>query len=143
MTSANNQNADSRGSEAYLEHIRSGWQRMSAREAYEAQQAGTAILIDTRTSEQRAVHGNIPGAIVIDRTVLEWRLDPSFGWRIPEATSWDTRYVVVCRHGFSSSVAAWSLQQIGLSNATDIEGGFAAWVEAGLPVTDASADVRY
>lgn len=110
-------------------------------EAYAAQQAG-AVIIDTRTSEHRAGSANIPGAIAIDRTVLEWRLDPLFEWRIPEATSFDTQYIVFCRHGFSSSVSARALQDMGLVNATDIIGGYDAWVAAGLPTTDEPADVR-
>ena len=132
----------SRGAAAYLARIREGWTRLTPQEAYAAQQAG-AVIIDTRTAEQRAESAHIPGAFVIDRTVLEWRLDPSNDWRIPEATSWQTRYVVICRHGFSSSVAARALQDVGLVNATDVIGGYAAWVEAGLPTTHEPADVRF
>ena len=98
------------------------------------------------TRERRSIAPrapNIPGALVIDRTVLEWRLDPSNAWRIPEASSWETRYIVICRHGFSSSVAARALQDVGLINATDVIGGYAAWVEARLPTTHAPADVRF
>lgn len=84
----------------------------------------------------------IPGALVIDLTVLPWRLDPTYEWRIPEATGWDTRYILICRHGYSSSLAAWTLRQMGLVNATDVIGGVEAWVEHGLPVTTTPADVR-
>lgn len=128
-------------SERYLERVRSGWQRLSPHEAFAEQQLG-AILIDTRTARQRAQTANIPGAICIDRTVLEWRLDPTFAWRIPEATSFDQRYIVLCRHGYSSSVAARCLQELGLRRATDVIGGYDAWVAAGLPTTHAPADVR-
>lgn len=126
---------------AYLDRVREGWRRLTPREAYDAQRAG-AVIIDTRTSEQRALTAEIPGAIVIDRTVLEWRLDPTFDWCIPEATSFDVQYVVVCRHGFSSSVAAKALHDVGLHRATDVIGGFAAWEAEGLPTTHEPPDVR-
>ena len=76
----------------------------------------------------------IPGALVIDRTVFEWRLDPASAWHEPEVTGHDIRIIVVCRQGYSSSLAAASLQDLGLRRATDIEGGFEAWRDAGLPV---------
>jgi rhodanese-related sulfurtransferase len=79
---------------------------------------------------------------VIDRTVLEWRLDPLGAWRIPEATGFDLEVVVVCRHGFSSSLAADSLRRMGLSRATDMVGGVEAWIAAGLPMSSDPADVR-
>jgi rhodanese-related sulfurtransferase len=93
-----------------------------------------ALLIDTRTSSQRAADGEIPGAIVIDRTVLEWRLDPTSPNHIAEASIEDVRVILLCNEGFSSSLAAASLQDLGLINATDVIGGFQAWREAGLPV---------
>ena len=100
------------------------------------------MLVDTRTASQRARQGELPGAIVIDRTVLEWRLDPTCSWRIPEADDPDRVVVVVCRQGFSSSLAAASLRAIGLRRATDLEGGVEAWLAAGLPVHDGPTDVR-
>ena len=100
-----------------------------------AEQARGALLVDTRTSEQRAAGGQIPGALVIDRTVLEWRLDPTSPSRIAEASDAAIRVIVVCEQGYSSSLAAASLQDLGLVNATDIIGGFEAWKAAGLPVT--------
>jgi len=99
-----------------------------------AEQSGGALLVDTRTSEQRVRDGEIPGALVIDRTVFEWRLDPSSPTRIPEANSHEIRLIVICAQGFSSSLAAASLLDLGLSNATDVIGGFEAWKAAGLPV---------
>ncbi|HYM96578.1 MAG TPA: rhodanese-like domain-containing protein, partial [Candidatus Sulfotelmatobacter sp.] len=93
-----------------------------------------ALLVDTRTDSQRASDGEIPGALVIDRTVLEWRLDPASPSRIPQATGHDLRAIVICNEGYSSSLAAASLQDIGLVNATDVIGGFQAWKAAGLPV---------
>ena len=99
-----------------------------------AEQSQGALLVDTRTSEQRARDGVIPAALVIDRTVLEWRLDPASAVRIPEATDHNVRVIVICAQGYSSSLAAASLQNLGLVNATDVIGGFEAWKAAGLPV---------
>jgi rhodanese-related sulfurtransferase len=94
--------------------------------------AAGALLVDIRPSEQRA-EGEIPGAIVIDRNVLEWRLDPASKWRIPEVTSHDIRLIVICDQGYSSSLVAAELHEMGLVNATDVVGGFQAWKTAGLP----------
>jgi rhodanese-related sulfurtransferase len=98
------------------------------------EQSEGAVIVDTRTQEQRREQGGIPGALVIDRTVFEWRLDPASEWHEPEVTGHDTRIIVVCRQGYSSSLAAASLQDLGLHRATDIVGGFEAWRDAGLPV---------
>ncbi|HZQ49753.1 MAG TPA: rhodanese-like domain-containing protein [Candidatus Dormibacteraeota bacterium] len=99
-----------------------------------AEQAAGALLVDTRTYEQRSSDGAIPGAVVIDRTVFEWRLDPASESRIPEVQDHDVRVIVICHEGYSSSLAAASLQDLGLVNATDVVGGFQAWKAAGLPV---------
>ncbi len=101
-----------------------------------------ALVVDTRTEAQRRRQGELPGAVVIDRTVLEWRLDPAGEYRIPEATGYDLQVVVVCRQGYSSSLAAASLRAIGLHRATDLEGGVEAWIAAGLPMSAGPADVR-
>jgi rhodanese-related sulfurtransferase len=93
-----------------------------------------ALLIDMRTSEQRERDGEIPGAHEIDRNVLEWRLDPTSPWRIHDATDITIRVILICAEGYSSSLAAASLQEMGLVNATDVIGGFAAWRAAHLPV---------
>jgi rhodanese-related sulfurtransferase len=98
-----------------------------------AELAEGALLVDIRPSEQR-VQGEIPGATVIDRNVLEWRLDPASRWRIPEVTSHDVRLIVICNEGYSSSLVAAELQELGLVNATDVIGGFGAWKAAGLPI---------
>jgi rhodanese-related sulfurtransferase len=89
--------------------------------------ANGAVVIDTRPVEQRQRDGDLPGAEVIDRNVLEWRLDPSSPHRLPLATDHDVRFIVVCNEGFSSSLAARSLQELGLHRATDLVGGFQAW----------------
>jgi len=116
-----------------LEQARRKLVRIEPKEAA-AELANGALLVDTRTEAQRARQGEIPGAIVIDRTVLEWRLDPKSPSRIEQATDHQIRVIVVCAEGFSSSLAAASLQDIGLVNATDLIGGFQAWKAAGLPV---------
>ena len=116
--------------------------RLSPQETWDAVRAG-ALLIDTRTDVQRSKQGDLPGAIVIDRTVLEWRLDPASPDRIPEATDYDREIVVICREGYSSSLAAASLRALGLHRATDMTGGVDAWLEAGLPTTTEPADIRF
>lgn len=122
-----------------LDEARADLLRLSPREALEAMHGG-ALLVDTRTAAQRARQGDLPGALVIDRTVLEWRLDPTSPHRIPEAVA-GRRVVVVCRQGFSSSFAAQSLRRLGV-DATDVVGGVEAWCAAGLPMAEGPADVR-
>ncbi|MFI7429816.1 rhodanese-like domain-containing protein [Micromonospora sp. NPDC049836] len=130
------------GVDALLEQARAGLRRLTPHQTVEAVRNG-ALLVDTRTETQRREQGELPGAIVIDRTVLEWRLDPASDWRIPEATGYDREIVLVCRQGYSSSLAAASLQTLGLRRATDMIGGVQGWREAGLPMSDRPADVRY
>jgi rhodanese-related sulfurtransferase len=107
----------------HLERARRRLRRVDAQRAA-AELAQGALLVDTRTESQRRQHGNIPGAVVIDRTVLEWRLDPTSQSRIPEAKNHQVRVIVICAQGYSSSLAAVSLQDIGLINATDVIVGF-------------------
>ena len=92
-----------------------------------------AILIDIRPLEQRLGDGDLPGAIVIDRNVLEWRLDPSSPHRLPVATGADVRLIIVCNEGYSSSLAAATLQELGMRSATDLVGGFQAWLSWSAP----------
>ncbi len=125
-----------------LEQARAGMRRLTPHEAVEAAARG-ALLVDTRTEWQRAAQGEVPGALVIDRTVLEWRLDPASDAAIPEATGYDLLVVVLCRQGYSSSLAAASLRAVGLRRATDVVGGVEAWAGAGLPLTTGPADVRH
>lgn len=129
------------GIDDVLAASRDGVRRLGPREASDAARAG-ALLVDTRTEAQRRRQGEVPGALVIDRTVLEWRLDPTSDARIPEATGPDVQVVVLCRQGYSSSLAAASLRAVGLRRATDLVGGVEAWIAAGLPVHDGYADVR-
>jgi rhodanese-related sulfurtransferase len=93
-----------------------------------------ALLVDTRSVEQRQRDGEVPGAVVIDRNVLEWRLDPRGEHRITEAGDPNRVVILMCNEGYSSSLAAATLQDIGLPRATDLDGGFRAWAAAGLPV---------
>jgi rhodanese-related sulfurtransferase len=83
-----------------------------------------ALIVDIRPSEQRDRDGTLPGAIVIDRNVLEWRLDPTSRHRIPELTGPDQEIVLVCNGGYQSSLAAHMLQRLGLTRVTDLAGGF-------------------
>jgi rhodanese-related sulfurtransferase len=108
--------------------------RPSPAEALHAQ-AGGALLIDIRDDDQRRQDGLIPGAIVLPRNSLEWRCDPASKWRHPAITRRDLRIILVCNQGYQSSLAAATLQQLGLIHATDLDGGFTAWAAAGLPVT--------
>lgn len=96
-----------------------------------------ALLVDTRPVADRRRYGEIPGAAVIERNVLEWRLDPTSPARIPSAETADLRVILFCNEGYASSLAALSLHGLGLSNATDMIGGFHAWSAAGLPVVPA------
>ena len=112
--------------------------RITADEA-NAELADGALLVDTRTHEQRTEHGDVPGAVSIGLNVLEWRLDPSSEQHISQATDHDVRVIVLCQQGYSSSLAAARLQSLGLHRATDVIGGFEAWREAGLPVESPSA----
>jgi rhodanese-related sulfurtransferase len=86
-----------------------------------------ALVVDIRPSEQRAGDGDLPGAVVVDRNVLEWRLDPTSPHRLAEAADPDREIVLVCRQGYQSSLAAATLQRLGLRRATDLAGGFEAW----------------
>ncbi|MEU9287802.1 rhodanese-like domain-containing protein [Streptomyces sp. NPDC048275] len=123
------------GIDELLERVREGLDRVEATEAYEAAQSGEALLVDIRYAALRERDGLIPGALVVERNELEWRLDPQGSHRSPEATSHDLRVVVICNEGYASSLAAVSLQQLGLHRATDLVGGFQAWKAAGFPVT--------
>ncbi len=96
--------------------------------------AAGALVIDTRPLEQRRRDGELDGAVVLDRNVLEWRLDPTSPFRISEVTSADQRIVIVCNEGYSSSLAAATLRRLGLTRATDLAGGFQA-LRAGTDLT--------
>ena len=122
--------------DALLDEARLELHRVDPAEAAEALSRG-GLLVDTRPSEQRRRDGEIPGALIVDRNVLEWRLDPSSPHRHPAVAEGDgdRTVVVVCDEGYASSLAAASLRRVGLRNATDLIGGFQAWRASGRPVT--------
>jgi rhodanese-related sulfurtransferase len=120
--------------DALLQDARRGLKRLDPIAARRAVDEG-ALLVDTRPVEQRNRDGEIPGALVIDRNVLEWRLDPAGPHRIAGAPTYDQVVIIVCNEGYASSLAAATLQRLGLRNATDLDGGYQAWRAAGLPTT--------
>ena len=115
-----------------LREARGSLDRYSAERAWDALQRG-ALVVDIRSAAQRAAAGEVPGALVLERNVLEWRLDPQSDHRLPEA-AYDLEVVVMCAEGYQSSLAAATLQQLGLRRATDLVDGFDGWLAAGLPV---------
>ncbi|MFF9523932.1 rhodanese-like domain-containing protein [Streptomyces achromogenes] len=127
------------GIDEVLERVRAGYRRIEAREAHKAALDGDALLVDIRYAALRERDGLIPGAVVVERNELEWRLDPQGSHRLPEATGHALRVVVICNEGYASSLAAASLHQLGLHRATDLVGGFQAWRAEGLPVKPATA----
>ena len=117
-----------------LEAARARLARLRPLDAWAAVGRG-ALLIDIRPAAQRSTEGEVPGALVIERNVLEWRLDPASANRIPQLGGYDQHVIVLCSEGYTSSLAAASLADLGLHHATDVVGGFHAWVAAGLPTT--------
>jgi rhodanese-related sulfurtransferase len=121
-----------------LAEARHAIERLAPAQAWEAALAG-AKVIDIRGDTARVRDGIVPGSFHIPRTVLEWRLDQSSRWRNDHFSSLDDELVVLCDHGYSSSLAAFALVQLGYRNVADVRGGFEAWLAAGLPVGDAPA----
>ena len=111
-----------------LADCRSTLRRVDPASLAGAVEAG-ALVVDTRPLEQRLRDGELPGALVIDRNVLEWRLDPTSAHHIREVTDHEIRIIVVCNEGYSSSLAAATLQRLGLHRATDLCGGYQAWAQ--------------
>ncbi len=99
--------------------------RLTPRQAKNEFDAG-AVVVDIRPAAQRDAHGGLPGALVIERNVLEWRFDPASDARLPIA-DYDLEVIVICQEGYTSSLAAASLQDLGIRRATDVIGGYAAW----------------
>ncbi|HEY4851227.1 MAG TPA: rhodanese-like domain-containing protein [Streptosporangiaceae bacterium] len=126
------------GIDELVAEARSGLRRLRP-EATLAALTDGAVLVDIRPLEQRIVEGEVPGAIIIGRNVLEWRLDPRSEARIPALARADARIVVMCSESYASSLAAATLRRIGLREATDLEGGFQAWKLAGLPTRPAQS----
>jgi rhodanese-related sulfurtransferase len=127
--------AESRPStlDLYLAAARSRLSRLDPIEAYAAIQRG-ALLVDIRPEFQRRRDGEVPGAVVIERNHLEWRLHPDSPARIPEAASFDVQWIVLCDEGYASSLAAAVLRALGLHRATDVVGGLRAWRASGMPL---------
>jgi rhodanese-related sulfurtransferase len=119
-----------------LEQARQGLDRLGPREA-RAAVAGGAVIVDVRSETQRAADGVVPGAVFYPRNVLEWRCDPDSDARDERLADLDRHLIVMCDEGYASSLAAATLQQMGFSRATDLDGGFQAWRDAGLPVEPA------
>jgi len=115
-----------------LAAARSRLTRLTPDQAFAEVSAG-ATLIDIRPAGQRAADGEIPGSVVIERSHLEWRLDPESDARLPWVTGYDLRPIVICAEGYTSSLAAAALLDLGLARATDVAGGYLAWRAAGLP----------
>ena len=129
--------AEARSVDMLLAAARAEIRRYSVLDAFERTHAG-ALLVDIRPAAQRAQFGTVPGALIIERNVLEWRLDPSCDHRIPEATGHDRNVIILCQEGYASSFAAASLRALGYETAGDVIGGFAAWQRAGLPTEPAA-----
>jgi rhodanese-related sulfurtransferase len=128
--------ADAPSIDELLAEARGGLARLRPEAAFAVLTDG-AVLVDIRPSEQRMAEGEVPGAIIIGRNVLEWRLDPRSEARIPALARPDARIIVMCSEGYASTLAAASLRRIGLRDATDLDGGFQAWQAAGLPTRPA------
>ena len=124
--------------EQVLSAARARLRRLSPDEAHEAVSATEAILVDIRPDGQRAIEGSIEGAFIVERNVLEWRFDPASHSRLPIATNHDLQMIVFCSECYASSLAAVALQDLGLSHATDMVGGFQAWRATGLPIVPPS-----
>jgi rhodanese-related sulfurtransferase len=115
-----------------LEAARARYRRIGPHEAAGELRAGV-LVVDTRPAALRSRDGEIPGATVVERNVLEWRLDPQSPHRLPAVARAGQRVIVLCDEGYASSLAAATLLDLGL-DATDVDGGFQAWRRAGLPV---------
>jgi rhodanese-related sulfurtransferase len=124
--------------EQVLSAARARLRRLSPDEAYEAIGKKEAILVDIRSEGQRAIEGSIASALLVERNVLEWRLDPASSARLPVATDHDIQVIVFCSEGYTSSLAAIALQDLGLWRATDVIGGFQVWRASGLPTVPPS-----
>jgi rhodanese-related sulfurtransferase/mannose-6-phosphate isomerase-like protein (cupin superfamily) len=124
--------------EQLLSAARARLRRLSPDEAHEAAATTEAILVDIRPESQRAMEGSIAGALVVERNVLEWRFDPASSTRLPVATDHALQVIVFCSEGYTSSLAAAALQDLGLWRSTDMVGGFQAWRASGLPTVPPS-----
>ena len=114
-----------------LAEARARLDRLDPAATLAAQRHG-AVLVDSRPAAQRAATGVIPGSIAVERNYLEWRFDPASDARLPIA-GYDLQVIVICQEGYTSSLAAAALHDLGVRRATDLADGIAAWRAAGLP----------
>jgi rhodanese-related sulfurtransferase len=121
----------SRSIDELLASARERLVRLTPVEAFAAVGDG-AVLVDIRPAAQRVLEGSVPDALIVERNVLEWRFDPRSDARLPIA-DYDLQVVVLCSEGYTSSLAAAALQDLGVHRATDVVGGFQAWLRASLP----------
>jgi len=128
---------ETRGVDGLLAIARERIERVEPEEAWAAAATGAALIVDLRSSDERRRHGIVPGSLHVPRSVLEWRADPASEWRSPHLEGRE-RLLLLCAEGFSSSLAAASLVDLGHARAGDIVGGFVAWLDAGLPVAAAT-----
>jgi rhodanese-related sulfurtransferase len=124
--------------EDILAQARARLRRVEPLDAHKKAQANEAVIVDIRPAAMRADEGEVPGSIIIERNHLEWRLDPESGARLPWVENYDHQVIVICQEGYTSSLAAAALHDLGLTRATDVIGGFHAWLAAGLPSADAA-----
>jgi len=121
------------GVEGLLAAARLRIERLEPEAAWTAASSGDALIVDIRSEDERGRDGVVPGALHVPRTVLEWRVDPASGWHNPRIGGRDSRLLLLCSEGFSSSLAAATLVDLGFARAGDVIGGFGAWRRAGLP----------
>ncbi len=124
--------------EEVLDSARGRLVRLTPAQAQNARDGG-AVVVDIRPAAQRAAEGELPGALVIERNVLEWRFDPASDARL-DLAAYDLEVIVLCQEGYTSSLAAASLQDLGIQRATDVIGGYAAWRDSGLPLSPGVID---
>ena len=117
--------------DAVLESAREKLTRIEAADVPAALERG-ALLVDIRPAAQRAAEGEVPAARLIERNVLEWRCDPTSDARLPEAVGDDVEWIVLCSEGYTSSLAAAALVDLGLHRSTDVVGGYHALKAAGV-----------
>jgi len=127
----------------HLERLRATYTRLDPAATARAIAAG-AVLVDIRPVAQRVVEGEVPGSVIVERNVLEWRFAPTSRHRHPAAPGPgdDRTVVIMCSEGYASSLAAVSLRELGVERATDLVGGFLAWQAAGLPVVPPASRAR-
>ena len=128
-----------RGVEGLLEAARERIERVEPEAAWVAASRGEALIVDLRSSDERRRHGIVPGSLHVPRSVLEWRADPTSDSHNPQLEG-RGRLILLCAEGYSSSLAAASLVDLGHARAGDVAGGFDAWLAAGLPVAAAPED---